>query len=281
MPATGVGALTFRSGAYAVAVGLSVLPTAAIGPAVVKDGPERSSQTLRSYRKFNSEQRISYKHGSKNASLRSYRSKTSDEERAKVSVKEVGPRVGHFYRGFLMQKCWDLRNSLSNRDFPLIQVPLNQITACIFRPMRDELDSGQNSLLPEDNRSFAQSKRSSPRSAWQPHQYGVSKRSNQTLRSYRKFNSEQKVSYKHGSKNASLRSYRSKMIKEEQKSPLMDRFQILIIDTYYSAIFYIALEHILSDRVRLKSKENFKINKKNFFSYMTVVQIKKLLFKKS
>lgn len=29
----------------------------------------------------------------------------------------------------------------------------------------------------------------------------------------------------------------------------MDRLQILIIDTYYSAIFYIALEHILSDRV--------------------------------
>jgi len=41
-------------------------------------GPGRSGQTLGSCRKFNSEQKISYKHGSKNASLRSYRSKISN-----------------------------------------------------------------------------------------------------------------------------------------------------------------------------------------------------------
>lgn len=45
MPAAGVSALTFRSGAYAVAVGLSVLPTAAIGSAVVK--VESASVNLR------------------------------------------------------------------------------------------------------------------------------------------------------------------------------------------------------------------------------------------
>jgi len=41
--------------------------------------------------------------------------------------------------------------------------------------------------------------------------YIQSGRSDQTLGSYRKFNSEQKISYKHGSKNASLKSYRSKI----------------------------------------------------------------------
>lgn len=49
MPAAGVGALTFRSGAHAVAVGLSVLPTAAIGPAVVK--VESTSVNLRTIRR--------------------------------------------------------------------------------------------------------------------------------------------------------------------------------------------------------------------------------------
>src|SRR5580765_8722012 len=43
----------------------------------IQGGPGRSGQTLGSYRKFNSEQKISYKHGSENASLRSYRSKIS------------------------------------------------------------------------------------------------------------------------------------------------------------------------------------------------------------
>src|SRR5580765_5892389 len=43
----------------------------------IQGGPGRSGQTLGSYRKFNSEQKISYKHGSKNASLRSCRSKIS------------------------------------------------------------------------------------------------------------------------------------------------------------------------------------------------------------
>lgn len=45
MPAAGVGSLTFRPGAYAVAVGLSVLPAPAIGPAVVK--VESASANLR------------------------------------------------------------------------------------------------------------------------------------------------------------------------------------------------------------------------------------------
>lgn len=45
MPAAGVGALTFRPGAYAMAMGLSVLPAAAIGPAVVK--VESASVNLR------------------------------------------------------------------------------------------------------------------------------------------------------------------------------------------------------------------------------------------
>lgn len=49
MPAAGVSALTFRSGAYAVAVGLSILPTAAIGPAVVK--VESTSVDLRAIRR--------------------------------------------------------------------------------------------------------------------------------------------------------------------------------------------------------------------------------------
>jgi len=35
---------------------------------IIQGGPERSSQTLRFCRKFNSEQKVSYKHGSKNVS---------------------------------------------------------------------------------------------------------------------------------------------------------------------------------------------------------------------
>lgn len=43
-----------------------------------KGESNRSDQTLRFYRKFNLEQKISYKHGSKNFFLKNYRSKTSE-----------------------------------------------------------------------------------------------------------------------------------------------------------------------------------------------------------
>jgi hypothetical protein len=45
---------------------------------IIQGGPERSGEVLRSYRKFYSEPKIFYKYGSKNASLKSYRPKTSE-----------------------------------------------------------------------------------------------------------------------------------------------------------------------------------------------------------